>query len=123
MTNTSYPIYPISRPRRLRRTPNLRRLVRETKLQPEDFIYPLFIRSSNGLKKEIPSMPGQYQWSLDRLPAEMKEIARLGIPAVILFGIPDQKDSLGTENYAEDGIIQRAIKVIKDKIYLPCAVS
>ena len=116
MTKAILPAYPISRPRRLRRTSGLRNIVRETRLNPSDFVYPLFVRSGNGIKKEIPSMPGQFQWSLDKLPAEVEEIARLGIPAIILFGIPDEKDSIGKENFAADGIIQRTIKIIKDAV-------
>ena len=116
MTKAILPPYPISRPRRLRRTSGLRNIIRETRLNPSDFVYPLFVRSGNGIKKEIPSMPGQFQWSLDKLPAEAEEIARLGIPAIILFGIPDEKDSIGKENFAADGIIQRTIKIIKDAV-------
>jgi porphobilinogen synthase len=116
MTKAILPAYPVSRPRRLRRTSGLRNIVRETRLNPSDFVYPLFVRSGNGIKKEIPSMPGQFQWSLDKLPAEAEEIARLGIPAIILFGIPDEKDSIGKENFAADGIIQRTIKIIKDAV-------
>lgn len=116
MTKAILPAYPVSRPRRLRRTPGLRNIIRETRLNPSDFVYPLFVRSGNGIKKEIPSMPGQFQWSLDKLPAEAEEIARLGIPAIILFGIPDEKDSIGKESFAADGIIQRTIKIIKDAV-------
>ncbi len=105
--------FPISRPRRLRLTPGLRAMVRETMLTPKDFIYPLFIKHGTGIKEEISSMPGQFQWSVDRLAAEAESIAELGIPAVILFGIPDHKDPIGLENFASDGIIPQAIRAIK----------
>ncbi|MFQ5857542.1 MAG: porphobilinogen synthase [Anaerolineae bacterium] len=104
------------RPRRLRRTPAIRRMVRETSLSVDDFIYPLFVRHGHDVRREIPSMPGQYQWSVDRLPAEAKTIAGLGIPAVIPFGIPATKDSIGSENFAADGIVQQAIRAIKDTV-------
>ena len=105
--------FPISRPRRLRLTPGLRAMVRETMLTPKDFIYPLFIKHGTGIKEEISSMPGQFQWSVDRLAAEAESIAELGFPAVILFGIPDHKDPIGLENFASDGIIPQAIRAIK----------
>jgi porphobilinogen synthase len=108
--------YPAARPRRLRLTPALRQMVRETTLSPQDFIYPLFIRHGHDIQEEIGSMPGQYQWSVDRLPVEAEVIARLGIPAVILFGIPAVKDPIGLENYAPDGIIQQAIQRIKSAV-------
>ena len=107
------PPFPISRPRRLRLTPALRDMVRETIVTPNDFIYPLFVRHGEGIQEEIPSMPGQYQWSVDKLAAEAKSIATLGIPAVILFGIPDKKDPVGLENFAHEGIIQQATRAIK----------
>jgi len=107
---------PNSRPRRLRLTPVLRSMVRETELNPRDFIYPLFMRPGRNVKAEIRSMPGVYQWSIDRLPVEIEEIARLGIPAVILFGIPEQKDPVGLENFAPDGIVQQAIRAVKDAV-------
>lgn len=105
---------PALRPRRLRRSAALRRMVQETTLSPDDFIYPLFIREGKDIQQPIRSMPGQYQWSLDRLAAEAKSIAALGIPSVVLFGIPDIKDSCGSENYNPNGIIPRAIRAIKD---------
>ena len=104
----------VHRPRRLRATPGLRRMVRETSLSPDDFILPLFVRHGRNIRHEISAMPGQYQWSVDLLPAEVETIARLGIPAVILFGIPAEKDPLGRENFAPDGIVQQAIRAIKD---------
>ncbi len=108
--------FPRVRPRRLRRTPAIRQMVRETTLSADDFIYPLFVRHGRDVRREIPSMPGQYQWSVDRLPAEIEEVARLGIPAVIPFGIPATKDAIGSENFAPDGIVQRAIRVIKETV-------
>jgi porphobilinogen synthase len=107
------PTYPILRPRRLRRNLNLRHLVQETTLSPKDFIYPLFVRPGQGIQKPITSMPGQFQLSVDMLPAEVNEIVDLGIPAVILFGIPSAKDARGSENFDPEGIIPRAIRAIK----------
>lgn len=89
-------------------------MVRETSLSPEDFIYPLFIRHGKDIQAEIVSMPGTYQWSVDRLAKEAREISNLGIPAVILFGIPREKDAIGTENFDENGIVQQAIREIKN---------
>ncbi len=111
--NAQFPPFPISRPRRLRHTPALRAMVRETLLTPTDLIYPIFVRHGSDIQEEIPSMPGQYQWSVDRLAAETTEITALGIPAVLLFGIPAEKDPVGIENFAPDGIIQQAIRAIK----------
>ena len=108
-----YPAFPVSRPRRLRQTPMLRKLVRETELNASDFVYPLFVRPGKQVQKEISSMPGVFQWSPDRLPAEIEAISRLGIPAVILFGIPEEKDPVGKENFADDGVVQQAIRSIK----------
>ncbi|MBA3945002.1 MAG: porphobilinogen synthase [Herpetosiphonaceae bacterium] len=106
-------MFPQMRPRRLRYTPTLRRMVRETVLTPNDFIYPLFVIHGQNLKRPIGSMPGQAQLSVDRLPYEAEELIKLGIPAVILFGLPATKDASGSENYAEDGIIQQAIRTLK----------
>lgn len=111
-----YPPFPISRPRRLRKSPMLREMLRETTLSPRDFIYPLFVRHGENMRGEISSMPGQYQWSVDLLYEQVEEIARLGIPAVILFGLPEHKDPIGEENYSPDGIIQQAIRKIKDVV-------
>ena len=101
------------RTRRLRKTENIRRLVRETKLSVDDLIYPLFIEEGKGIKAEIPSMPGIFRMSLDNISAELDEVTDLKIPAVILFGIPSKKDAVGTETWNDDGIIQRAIRFIK----------
>ena len=107
-------MFPNIRARRLRRTPALRRMVRETSLTPDDFIYPLFVRPGKDIQKPISSMPGQFQWSIDRVVEEVKHVAALGIPAVILFGIPEQKDACGTDNYNPNGIVPSAIRAIKD---------
>lgn len=90
--------------------------MRETVLTPDDFIYPLFVVHGKGLQRSISSMPGQYQWSVDLLPKQAEELAALGIPAVILFGLPATKDARGSENYADDGIVQQAIRAIKDAV-------
>jgi porphobilinogen synthase len=94
-------------------TAALRSMLRETELNPADFILPLFVRSGLGEPREIPSMPGVHQWTVERLPAEAEAVAGLGIPAVILFGIPEGKDPIGVENFAPDGIVQGAIRAIK----------
>jgi porphobilinogen synthase len=111
--NQAAKAFPITRPRRLRQSHNLRRLVRETGLTPADFIYPLFVRHGQGVRQEVSSMPGVYQQSVDMLAAEAEELRRLGVPAVILFGLPATKDPLGRENFAEDGIIPQAIKALR----------
>jgi porphobilinogen synthase len=107
-------IHPVVRPRRLRLNANIRRLVRETTLTPADFIYPVFVRHGRDLQQPIASMPGQFQWTIDRLAEEIRQIVRLNIPAVILFGIPETKDACGSDNYNPDGIVPRAIREIKD---------
>ncbi len=111
-----FPVFPTSRPRRLRFSPALRSMVRETELNPRDFIYPLFVRHGQGIRREVPSMPGVFQLSIDQLAAEAEEVASLGIPAVILFGIPAQKDPVGLENFAPDGIVQQAVRAIKQAV-------
>ena len=104
------------RPRRLRRTAALRQMVRETTLAPSDFIYPLFVRHGHDEQRPIGSMPGQFQWTVDKLAAEARDIAAHGIPAVILFGIADVKDAVGSENYDPHGIVPQAIRAIKDAV-------
>ncbi len=106
--------FPALRPRRLRRTPTLRRLVRETTLTVDDLIYPVFVRHGSDERRPISSMPGQFQWSVGRLPGLAAELAELRIPAVVLFGLPATKDPIGVENYAPDGVVQQAIRVLKD---------
>ena len=108
--------FPLYRPRRLRANENLRRLVRETTLSVDDLIYPMFVVHGNDTATEISAMPGCYQYSVDRLVTAAKELATLGIPGTILFGIPASKDPLGTEAYAQDGIIQQAVRAIKDTV-------
>lgn len=103
----------IKRPRRLRSSGNLRSLVREIILTPSDFIYPVFVVEGENIKKEISSLPGNYHYSVDMLAQEMDEICRLGITSVLLFGLPEEKDERGSNAYAEDGIVQKAIREIK----------
>lgn len=107
---------PVVRPRRLRRNAALRSMVRETILTPADFIYPLFVTHGQKVRQEVPSMPGVFQLSIDQLAKESKEIADLGILAVILFGLPEEKDTVGLENFAGDGIVQQAIRAIKSAV-------
>ena len=108
--------YPIKRLRRLRYNPILRDMVRETELSKNDFIYPLFVVPGKGVKNPVKSMPGVFQLSVDELVKECKEVASLGIPAVILFGIPENKDEKGSEAYDPNGIIQKAVKAIKSEV-------
>jgi porphobilinogen synthase len=108
--------FPIYRPRRLRESPLLRSMVRETALRADDFVYPLFAVHGRGVREPIGSMPGQCRLSIDELLKECKDAASMGIPAVLLFGLPRDKDPRGTEAYAEDGIIQQAVRAVKDTI-------
>lgn len=103
----------IHRPRRLRRTPELRALVRETDLAVDDLIYPLFVCPGRGVRREVPSMPGVFNLSIDQLIEEVLDARSLGLRAIILFGIPETKDEMGSEAYAEEGIVQRAIRAVK----------
>lgn len=105
--------FPALRMRRLRQHPRLRDLVRETDLQVQDFILPLFLRAGENVHHPISSLPGHAQWSCDRIEEEIREIQALGIPAVLLFGIPAHKDPLGTDSYSDDGIIQQGIRTIR----------
>jgi porphobilinogen synthase len=109
-------LFPIHRPRRLRASETIRRMVRETSLSPDNFIYPLFVTYGRGVKKEIPSMPGCFQESLDNVAGSAKEIFSLGIPSVILFGIPERKDEKGSSAYDEHGVVQNAVRAIKDAV-------
>ncbi len=106
----------VQRPRRLRRNDTLRALVRETHLTPNDFVYPLFVCEGEGVRREINSMPGCFNLSIDELVKEVEATVRVGVRSVILFGVPDQKDATGTQAYAEDGITQRAIRAIKREV-------
>ncbi len=108
--------FPTARPRRLRISPQLRGMVRETRLSPENLIYPLFAVHGRGVRSEISSMPGVYQLSTDGLVEEVRTATQLGIPAVLLFGIPAAKDPMGLENFAQDGIVQQATRAIKDAL-------
>jgi porphobilinogen synthase len=108
--------HPIYRPRRLREKPLLRRMVRETRLAVDDFVYPLFVTHGRGVRQAIGSMPGQHRLSVDEAVKEAKDAAGMGIPAVLLFGIPEDKDARGSEAYAEDGIVQQATRAIKDTV-------
>jgi len=107
--------FPQVRLRRLRKNERIRRLVRETSLSVDDFIYPLFVRPGNGVKVPIASMAGQFQLSIDHIIEEIKEAEGLGILGVVLFGIPERKDEMGSEAYSDDGIIQRAVRAIKEE--------
>jgi len=108
--------YPDYRPRRLRQNDNFRRMMRETTLTVNDFILPLFAINGKQIKNPIPSMPGHFQLSIDLLIKEIERAKKLGIPAIMLFGIPDHKDETGTSAHAKNGIVQKAVKQIKDKV-------
>lgn len=108
--------YPIQRLRRLRQHEAFRRMVRETRLSTSDLIYPLFVMEGKDQRREIASMPGQFRLSIDLLVKEAGEVAGLGIPAIMLFGIPDHKDERGTSGYDPNGIVQRAVKAVKDQV-------
>ena len=99
----------IKRPRRLRSNENLRKMVRETRVDKASLIYPVFVKDGTGIQEEIPSMKGQYRYSVDRLPFALEEIGKSGVSSVMLFGIPGYKDEKGSQAYAQDGIIQRAL--------------
>src|SRR5262245_32020912 len=113
MTHPTRPGFPTVQPRRLRQTPALRRLVRETRLTASNFVYPLFIVHGQKVRREVPSMPGVYQQSVDMLAREADELQSLNIPAVILFGLPASKDPIGLENFADNGIVQQAIRALR----------
>jgi porphobilinogen synthase len=108
--------FPLHRPRRLRRTEALRRMVRETTLSPSDFVYPLFVMEGKGERRPIASMPGIFNLTVDLAVAEAKAARGLGIPALILFGLPARKDAEGTQAYATDGIVQRALRAVKEAV-------
>lgn len=107
--------FPAYRPRRLRRTENLRRMVRETVLTIDQLAYPLFVVPGQDCKNPVPSMPDVYQFSVDRLMTEVAEVVSLNLPAVLLFGLPRTKDAVGSEAYAEDGAVQQATQAIKNQ--------
>jgi porphobilinogen synthase len=116
-------MFPEVRMRRLRRNPTLRRMVRETRLAADDFIMPLFVRPGSGVKNEIKSMPGNYQWSVDTLVEEAKSIQDAGVPAIILFGIPEHKDAEGSGAYVDDAIVCRAIEAVKKACPELCVIT
>lgn len=105
--------YPDYRPRRMRRTEGLRRMVRETRLSVDDFVYPLFVVPGTGIEKPIKSLPGQFNYSVDKATEAAARAADLGIPSVILFGVPERKDAVGSEAWKDQGVVQRAIRSIK----------
>ena len=109
-------LFPDARGRRLRQNEAIRRLVRETIMTPDDFILPLFTIDGKGVREPIDAMPGQYHLSVDQLVKTARDAHDVGIPAVILFGIPPKKDPLGTQAYAKEGIVQRAIRAVKNKV-------
>jgi len=115
MSNFNYPNFPVSRLRRLRRTPALRDMFRETRLSKEDFIYPLFVVEGAKIKKEIGSMPDNFQMSVDNILCECEELETLGINSILLFGIPQTKDAVGSGAYDANGIIQKALREIKKR--------
>ncbi len=110
-------MFPTTRLRRLRQNDNFRRLVRETRLSVDDFIYPLFVCPGQNVRREIESMPGNYQLSVDQLVEECRRVRDLGIPGVLLFGIPEHKDEIGSEACSEDGIVQRAVRGLKKEVH------
>lgn len=104
----------IKRPRRLRGNENIRRMVRETRMDKSSLIYPLFVKDGSGIEEEISTMPGQFRYSVDRLPYELERLAKAGVSSVMLFGIPEHKDEAGSQAYAQDGIVQRALRKGKE---------
>jgi porphobilinogen synthase len=108
--------HPMFRPRRLREKSLLRSMVRETALALDDLVYPLFVVHGRGVREPIGPMPGQHRLSVDELVKECKDAAGMGIPAVLLFGLPEEKDPRGSEAYAEDGIVQQAVRAVKDTV-------
>ena len=113
MSNFNYPNFPVSRLRRLRKTVGLRDMFRETFLTKNDFIFPLFVAEGKNFRREISSMPNIFQFSIDNIVRECEELLNLGIKAVLLFGIPDFKDEIGSSGYQSDGIVQKAVREIK----------
>ena len=105
----------IKRPRRLRGGETLRKMVRETRMDKSSLIYPLFVMEGTGIQEEIPSMEGQYRYSLDRLPDKLEQLEKAGVSSIMLFGIPDHKDEIGSGAYAQDGIVQKALRSAKER--------
>src|SRR5580692_3777254 len=108
--------FPVTRLRRLRRTSQLRDLVRETRLTPDAFVYPMFVCPGEGVRKEVRSMPGVFNLSVDEAVKEAREVHSLGVPGVILFGLPDKKDDVATGAWADDGIVQQAARAMKREV-------
>ena len=108
-------VFPEYRPRRLRRTETFRAMIRETRLAPEQMIYPLFVLPGKGVREPVPSMPGVFRLSVDQLAAEARDCLALGVRSVLLFGLPDKKDGLGSGAYARNGIVQQAIRELKNR--------
>src|SRR5579862_5907309 len=108
--------FPVTRLRRLRQNDKLRGLVRETRLSPEAFVYPLFVCPGEGVRKEVRSMPGVFNLSVDEAVKEARQTYSLGVPAVILFGLPETKDEVATGAWADDGIVQQATRAIKREV-------
>jgi len=116
MSELTLPQFPTTRLRRLRMTEALRSMVRETHLVPQDFIYPLFVVPGSRVKKEVSSMPGVYQMSVDAIVKECAEVASLGVPGVIFFGIPEKKDEVGSGAYDPHGVVQQALRAVKKEV-------
>src|SRR5712692_2136048 len=108
--------FPTERPRRLRRSDLLRSMIRETRITPASLIYPLFVCPGEGVRREVGAMPCVYQMSVDHIVRECAEVASLGIPAVILFGLPESKDEEASGAYADDGIVQRTVRAVKREV-------
>jgi porphobilinogen synthase len=109
-------IFPVTRMRRLRRTPTLRRMVAETRMSVDNLIYPMFVCPEKDVAEQVGSMPGVFRYSVDRMVQECKEVWNLGVPAVLLFGIPEHKDAMGSESAIDDGMVQQAVRAIKDAV-------
>src|SRR5512142_983568 len=108
--------FPVTRLRRLRQSEAMRSFVRETRLSPDGFVYPLFVCPGEGIRKEVRSMPGVFNLSIDEAVKEAREAKSLGIPSVILFGLPEKKDEVATGAWADDGIVQKATQAIKREV-------
>src|SRR5215470_9941981 len=108
--------FPVTRLRRLRRTDALRSIVRETRLTPESFVYPMFVCPGEGVRKEVRSMPGVFNLSVDEAVKEARSVHGLGVPSIILFGLPDKKDEVATGAWAEDGMVQQVTRAIKREV-------
>jgi porphobilinogen synthase len=107
-------VFPEYRPRRMRQNENFRAMIRETRLAPEQLVYPLFVMPGKGKKEEVSSMPGVFRLSVDQLKQEAKDCLALGVRSVILFGLPEKKDAVGSGAHAKNGIVQQAIKELKN---------